>query len=157
MAFPNVNSQAPAFTLKDESGKAHSLQDYLGKWVLLYFYPKDNTPGCTIQACGLRDEFPHFQRNDVTVLGISTDSSESHLKFKERFDLPFNLLADTEKQVVKIYGVWQDKKFMGVEYTGIARTSFLIDPSGKIEKIYEKVKPAKHAEEVLEDLKQLKS
>lgn len=147
---------APAFSLPDQNGKIHSLKDYRGKWVLMYFYPKDNTPGCTKQACAIRDEFPAFKKLGCVVFGVSTDSEKSHKKFEEKFELPFTLLADTEKTLVNAYGVWAPKKFMGREFLGTLRTSFLIDPEGKIRKVYEKVKPELHAEEVLADLKSFK-
>lgn len=147
---------APNFSLKDQDEKTHTLKDYQGKWVLLYFYPRDNTPGCTKQACAIRDEFPAFKKLNCVVFGISTDTEKSHKKFEEKFDLPFTLLADTEKKVVNAYGVWAPKKFMGREFLGTLRSSFLINPEGKVAKVYEKVKPEVHAEEVLADLKILR-
>ncbi len=147
---------APVFSLPDQNGKMHTLSDYKGKWVLMYFYPKDNTPGCTKQACAIRDEFPAFKKLKCVVFGISTDSEKSHKKFEEKFELPFTLLADTEKKVVSAYKVWGLKKFMGREYMGTMRTSFLIDPEGKIRTVYDNVKPEIHAEEVLRDLKKFK-
>lgn len=146
-------SPAPQFTLPDQNGVKHSLSDYRGKWVLIYFYPKDDTPGCTKEACMLRDAFPAFEKLDAVILGISADNEKSHKKFEEKYQLPFTLLSDTEKTVVQAYGVWAPKKFMGREFLGILRTSFLIDPEGNIAKVYENVKPAVHAEEVLVDLK----
>ena len=143
---------APDFSLPDQNGKRHRLRDYRGEWVLLYFYPKDMTPGCTAEACAVRDEWPQFEKLDVRVFGVSTDSVKSHAKFAEAYDLPFTLLADTEKKAVEAYGVWGKKKFMGREYLGTKRMSFLIDPKGKVAKIYEKVKPREHAAEVLRDL-----
>lgn len=145
-------SSAPDFTLPDQNGKEHSLSDYKGTWVLLYFYPKDDTPGCTKEACSLRDMFPDFRKLKVVVLGVSTDSVKSHAKFVKKYDLPFTLLADEEKKVVNLYNVWQKKKFMEREYMGTLRSSFLINPEGKIAKIYESVKPEVHAQEVLDDL-----
>lgn len=150
--MPQIGAPAPEFSLKDQNEMVHNLHDYRGKWVLLYFYPKDNTPGCTKQACAIRDEFPSFAKLNCVVFGISTDSEKSHKKFEEKFALPFTLLADTEKKVVHDYGVWAPKKFMGREFLGTLRTSFLIDPEGNIAKIYEKVKPEEHADEVLRDL-----
>lgn len=144
--------KAPNFTLPDQNFSPHSLSDYLGKWVLLYFYPKDNTPGCTVEACGMRDNLPKFEKLNAVVFGISADSAQSHKKFENNHKLNFTLLADMEKTVALDYGVWVKKKFMGREYLGINRTSFLIDPQGKIKKIYEKVKPFGHAEEVLVDI-----
>ena len=123
--------------------------------MLLYFYPKDDTPGCTKEACGIRDSFPDFKKLKIAVFGISVDSAASHKKFEEKYDLPFTLLADEKKEVVKKYGVWGKKKFMGHSYEGTLRTSFLIDPQGKIAKIYENVNPVGHAEEVLADLRAL--
>ncbi len=147
-----INTQAPLFSLPDQNGKIHTLSSYLGKWVLIYFYPKDDTPGCTTEACVLRDAFPAFEKLDAVILGVSADTEKSHKKFEEKYSLPFTLLTDTEKSVINNYGVWAPKKFMGREFLGILRTSFLINPEGKIVKVYEKVKPAKHAEEVLADL-----
>jgi peroxiredoxin Q/BCP len=148
--------KAPAISLTDENGKKHSLKQYQGSWVLLYFYPKDSTPGCTIEALGIKDAFAAYKRRGVVVLGVSTDSEASHLKFKTKHALPFTLLADTEKVVVQKYGVWQEKSMAGKKYMGIVRTSFLIDPEGVIRKVYEKVTPQSHAEEVLADVTALK-
>ena len=148
-----VGGLAPDFTLPDQAGIAHTLTEYRGQWVLLYFYPKDDTPGCTKEACSIRDAFPDFRALDMVVLGVSADSVKSHDKFVKKYDLPFTLLADEEKTVVNLYGVWAKKKFMGREYLGILRSSFLIDPAGKIAKIYENVKPELHAAEVLEELR----
>ncbi len=156
MSMPKIGTPAPEFSLTDQNETMHNLRDYHGKWVLLYFYPKDNTPGCTKQACAIRDEFPAFKKLNCVVFGISTDTEKSHKKFEEKFVLPFTLLADTEKKVVNDYGVWAPKKFMGREFLGTLRTSFLIDPEGNIAKIYEKVKPEEHADTVLQDLKALK-
>ncbi len=148
-----VGQKAPAFTLPDQTGKEHSLKDYAGSWVLLYFYPKDDTPGCTKEACAFRDTFPKFRTVGVQVFGVSIDSAKKHTKFIEKYNLPFTLLADEDKKTVSDYGVWAKKKFMGREYMGTLRVSFLIDPQGKIAKIYEQVKPETHADEVLRDLK----
>ena len=149
-----VAQTAPDFTLVDQFGKTHQLAAYQGHWVLVYFYPKDDTPGCTTEACGLRDRFAEFQKLKAVVLGVSVDSVESHKKFADKFKLPFPLLADTQKQVVQAYGVWGQRQFLGKTYMGIARTSFLIDPAGKIAKIYPKVKPEEHTEDILKDLTQ---
>ena len=130
----------------------HALSDYAGKWVLLYFYPKDDTPGCTLEACQIRDQFQDFGSIGAVVLGVSTDSVASHAKFAKKYDLPFTLLADTNKEVVGKYGVFGEKKFMGRTYMGTMRTSFLIRPDGTIAKVYEKVKPETHAAEVIADL-----
>lgn len=155
--FPKLHSSAPLFSLPDQNGKEHLLADYAGGWVLLYFYPKDDTPGCTKEACAIRDSFPNFKKLKMTVLGVSVDNVKSHKKFEEKYKLPFTLLSDEKKEVVKKYGVWGKKKFMGRAYEGTLRTSFLIDPKRKIAKIYEDVNPVVHAEEVLSDLKALKS
>ncbi len=155
MELPLVGQSAPSFTLPDQEGKEHALKDYKGKWVLLYFYPRDNTPGCTIEACTIRDQFKDFKKIGAAVLGVSTDSVKSHKKFADAYELPFTLLADEHKEVVGAYGVFGEKKFMGRTYMGIRRTSFLIDPKGKIAKVYEKVKPLVHAAEVIADLKEL--
>ena len=144
--------KAPNFSLQDQNGKIHSLADYSGKQVLLYFYPKDDTAGCTTEACEIRDNFPSFQNLQTVVLGVSADSVASHKKFAEKYSLPFPLLADEDKTVIEAYGVWGKKKFMGKGYEGILRTSFLIDAKGVIEKIYEQVKPAIHAKEVIKTI-----
>jgi peroxiredoxin Q/BCP len=150
-----IGDKAPTFTLPDQNGQQHKLSAYKGQWVLLYFYPKDDTPGCTKEACAIRDHFPSFEKLTAKVFGVSTDSVKSHGKFVEKYKLPFTLLADTEKELVQAYGVWGKKKFMGREFMGTRRMSFLIDPKGKIAKIYELVKPDSHAEEVLGDLAEL--
>ena len=150
-----IGQGAPTFSLNDQNNKEHKLEQYKGQWVLIYFYPKDDTPGCTKEACSIRDNFPKFTKMKAKVFGISCDDVKSHDKFVKKFDLPFTLLADEKKEVVQKYGVWGKKQFMGREYMGINRMSFLIDPKGKIAKIYEKVNPEEHANEVLEDLKTL--
>ncbi len=150
--IPKVGESAPDFTLPDQNGKEHTLSSYRGRFVLLYFYPKDDTTGCTKEACMIRDAFPRFEGVHAHVFGVSADSVESHKKFAEKYQLPFSLLADTSKQVVEKYGVWGEKKMMGKTYMGIRRTSFLVDPNGIIKKVYESVKPEVHAEEVLADL-----
>ena len=147
-----IGTHAPDFELPDQQGTMHKLAQYRGKSVLIYFYPKDDTPGCTKQACTIRDAFTQFKKHNAVVLGISTDSVQSHEKFVAKYQLPFTLLADEEKKMVNAYGVWGKKTFMGREYMGISRSSFLIDPKGTIIKIYEKVNPEVHAEEVLKDL-----
>ena len=146
---------APDFTLPDQNGKLHSLAANRGRWTVVYFYPKDDTPGCTIEACGFRDAWATFKREKIQVWGISADSVAKHAKFATKFELPFTLLADEDKEVVKKYGVWGKKKFMGREFMGINRVTFLIDPKGQIAKVYEKVKPENHAEEILADRKKL--
>lgn len=141
---------APSFVVKDEQGRKHSLEKYQGKWVLLYFYPKDNTPGCTKEACAFRDIWKELKKENVVVLGVSAQDEASHKKFIEKYSLPFPLLVDSEKELSRLYGAWGKKKFMGKEYEGMKRVSFLINPEGIIAKEYEKVKPATHAQEVLE-------
>ncbi len=154
--IPKLHALAPLFKLSDQNGKEYSLADYKGKWVLLYFYPKDDTPGCTKEACTIRDSFPDFRKLRLTVFGVSVDSAESHKKFGKKYRLPFALLSDDKKKVVKKYGVWGKKKFMGRVYEGTLRTSFLIDPKRKIAKIYKNVNPVVHVTEVLSDLKKIK-
>lgn len=151
MTLP-AGTKAPDFTLPDENGEEHSLSDFRGKPVVLYFYPKDDTKGCTKEACGFRDDYSAYQEAGVEIVGVSPDSSKSHLKFKNKYDLPFTLLADTDHEVAEKYGVWGRKKFMGREYDGIFRTTFLIDAEGKIQKVFEKVKPAEHSAEILASL-----
>lgn len=146
---PQIGDIAPQFELEDQEGKTHKLSDYLGTPVVLYFYPKDNTPGCTAQACSFRDSFAEYRQKGIVVLGVSKDSTKSHAKFQDKFSLPFTLLADVEHKVAEAYGVWVQKKFMGREYMGMERTTFIIDKDGKIVHILEKVKPQNHAEEVL--------
>ena len=152
MTVQSPGSLAPDFTLPDQHGVEHTLSAYRGKHVLIYFYPKDDTPGCTKQACMLRDVIPEFGKLDVVVLGVSPDSVKSHKKFADKYALPFILLADEDKEVVNAYGVWGRKKMMGREYDGVFRTSFLVAPDGTIEKVYESVKPELHADQVLADL-----
>lgn len=149
-----IGTEAPDFTLFDQDGKSHTLSAYRGRWVLLYFYPKDDTPGCTKEACMIRDAFPRFENVHAHVFGVSKDTVSSHKKFAEKYNLPFPLLADPDTTVNKLYGVWQEKKMMGKVYMGTLRASFLIDPEGVIRKVYPKVKPEVHAEEVLADLKE---
>lgn len=147
----NIGSLAPDFSLSDQQGKVHSLKDNRGQWVLIYFYPKDDTPGCTAEACAIRDLWPEFEKLGVRVLGISTDSVSSHDRFAKKYRFSFPILADEQKEVVKAYGVLVAKNFLGKKFQGTARTSFLIDPQGRIAKIYEKVKPGIHARQVLTD------
>jgi len=146
---------APDFTALTDGGGEITLSKLKGKPVVLYFYPKDDTPGCTKEACGIRDHFPDFETLGIQVFGVSPDSVQSHQKFAQKFDLPFTLLADTERDVVTKYGVWGKKKFLGRTYEGTHRVSFLIDPKGSIAKVYEKVKADVHAEEVLADQREL--
>ena len=147
---------APDFSLQDESGNIVRLSDFRGKTILLYFYPKDDTPGCTKEACNFRDDYSAYEDAGVTILGISPDTTKSHAKFKTKYNLPFPLLADPEHQIAIAYGVWGRKKFMGKEYDGILRTTFLIGPDSAIIKVYENVKPAEHSVEVLAELENLR-
>ena len=140
---------APEFSLPDENDKVHNLQDYRGQTVLLYFYPKDDTPGCTTEACNFRDDYSAYQEAGVVILGVSPDAPDKHTKFKAKYELPFTLLSDTDHQVCELYGVWGPKKFMGREYEGVHRTTFLIGADGLIQQVFEKVKPAKHSAEIL--------
>jgi thioredoxin-dependent peroxiredoxin len=151
-----IGQSAPDFTLLDQDGKEHILSAYRGQYVLIYFYPKDDTPGCTKEACAIRDAEPDFKGLDAIVLGISPDTVKSHKKFAEKYGLPFTLLADPEHVAIDAYGVWGRKKFMGREYDGVFRTSFLIAPDGTVAKVYETVKPEVHAAEVLADLAALR-
>lgn len=141
--------KAPDFAVNDAEGRTVRLKDLRGKKVVLYFYPKDDTPGCTKEACSFRDSFAKFKRRGIEVLGVSLDSEKSHRKFAAKYDLPFRLLADTEKQISDSYGTYGEKKFMGRAYMGNHRMTFLIDEEGKIKKIFSKVKPEDHAAEVL--------
>lgn len=152
---PTINRIAPAFHLPDQDGKVHTLKEYRGVWVILYFYPKDDTPGCTIEACSFRDNFSALKKAGAVVLGVSVDPVKKHAKFAKKYSLPFTLLADEEKQVVELYGVWGKKKFMGREYMGTNRVSFLIDPKGRLAKIYDPVRPSEHVAEVLADIRAL--
>jgi len=145
-----AEEKAPAFATIDQNGQKHALKDYKGQKVALYFYPKDNTTTCTKQACNLRDNFAALKEKGVTVLGISPDDAKSHKKFEAKFSLPFTLLVDTESEIAKAYGVWAWKKFMGNEYWGILRTTFLIDEKGKIAHVIEKVNSAEHAAQIIE-------
>ena len=140
---------APDFELPDESGVIRKLSDYRGKDLVLYFYPKDDTSGCTTEACSFRDDYSAYEKAGVTILGVSPDSSESHTKFKAKHQLPFNLLADTEHKVCELYGVWGKKQMYGKEYYGVNRTTYLIDKDGMIRKVFEKVKPSEHSAEIL--------
>lgn len=147
--------KAPDFELKDQNGKQHKLSSYKGKKVLLYFYPKDMTPGCTVEAKGFRDNFDNLKKAGVVILGVSTDDVESHKKFCDKHQLNFSLLSDEKKDVVQKYGVWVEKSMFGKKYMGIQRDSFLIGENGKILKHYVKVSPTKHPMEVLKDVKEL--
>lgn len=145
---------APAFSGIDQDGNAVSLSDYTGKKLILFFYPKDNTPGCTAEACSLRDSYGELQDKGYELLGVSPDSAKKHQNFIKKFDLPFPLLADTEKEVTKAFGIWGPKKFMGRTFDGLHRTTFLIDEEGNIEQIFAKVKTKSHAEQILESVGQ---
>ena len=147
-----IGMKAPEFTLSDKDGNAVSLSDFLGKKVVLYFYPKDNTPGCTRQACAFAAAYEGFKSKDVVVIGISKDSVASHLKFAQKYSLPFVLLSDPELQAIQAYGVWQEKKLYGKVSMGVVRTTFVIDEAGRIEKIMPKVKPDTNAAEILDYL-----
>jgi peroxiredoxin Q/BCP len=146
----NEGDKAPVFKGHDQHGKTVSLTDFEGKRVVLYFYPKDNTPGCTAQACNLRDNYDALLKKGYVVVGVSTDSEQSHQKFIEKFDLPFTLLADEDKKIVNQYGVWGEKQMMGKVYDGIHRTTFLIDETGVIAHIIKKPDTKNHTEEILE-------
>ena len=141
---------APDFTVKDENGETVRLKDLRGQKVVLYFYPKDDTPGCTKEACAFRDAFADYKKRNIKVLGVSLDSEASHKKFASKYKLPFTLLADTDHAISDAYGVYGQKKFMGRSYMGVKRMTFLIDEKGKIKKVFEKVKPEDHAQEVLD-------
>ncbi|NJR64645.1 MAG: thioredoxin-dependent thiol peroxidase [Leptolyngbyaceae cyanobacterium CRU_2_3] len=143
---------APDFSLPDGAGNLIKLSDFRGNRVILYFYPRDNTPGCTKEACSFRDAYANYQSHNIQVLGISTDDAKSHTKFSTKYNLPFPLLSDEDGQVSTAYESYGLKKFMGKEYVGITRNTFVIDPEGKIEKVYLKVKPESHAVEILAEL-----
>jgi peroxiredoxin Q/BCP len=147
--------QAPDFSLLDENKTHRRLSDYRGRPVVLYFYPKDDTPGCTTEACNFRDDYSVYINADIVILGVSPDSHQSHAKFKEKYSLPFPLLADEGHKVCDQYGVWGPKKFIGREYEGVLRTTFLIDSNGRIAKVFENVRPAEHSAEVLAAVKTL--
>ena len=147
-----VGMKAPQFTLPDKDGNMVSLSNFLGKKVVLYFYPKDNTPGCTRQACAFAGAYESFKDNDIVVIGVSKDSVASHKKFAEKHDLPFILISDKELEAIQAYGVWQEKKLYGKVSMGVVRTTFIIDENGNIEKIMPKVKPDTNAAEILEYL-----
>ena len=146
---------APDFSLQDDQERMHHLSDYRGRPVVLYFYPRDDTPGCTKEACGFRDDYSAYDEAGVTIFGVSPDTPESHAKFKTKYDLPFTLLADPDHIVAEAYGVWGIRKIFGREVTGILRTTFLIGADGEILKVFEKVKPAKHSAEILSTFDEL--
>lgn len=148
-----AGTKAPAFTLPDQNGEMHSLEEYAGKKVILYFYPRDNTPGCTKQACGFAELYPQFTEKGAVVLGISKDSVASHKKFEEKYSLPFTLLSDQELEVIKAYDVWKEKKNYGKVSMGVVRTTYLIDEAGMIVKAFDKVKAADNPAQMLEIVK----
>jgi peroxiredoxin Q/BCP len=143
---------APAFTLKDQDGKTHKLSDYRGRWVVLYFYPRDNTPGCTIQACGFRDNHSKLQKLNAVVLGVSPDDEKAHQKFVEKRKLSFPLLVDPDQAIATKYGAWREKKLFAKKYMGIVRTTYLIDPQGKVARRWDKVKVAGHVADVIKTI-----
>lgn len=143
--------RARDFSLQDQYGKKHTLSEYKGKWLLIYFYPKDNTPGCTREACTFRDGIHEFTKRDIVIVGISKDSIESHKRFSNKFKLPFTILSDPEHKAMEAYGAWGLKEFMGKKFTGTWRNSYLINPKGDIVRTYEKVSPLVHASEILKD------
>jgi peroxiredoxin Q/BCP len=147
--MPEEGQPAPTFTLPSDSGEDVSLESLRGKPVVLYFYPKDDTPGCTAQACGIRDAWGEFERSGAVVLGVSPDSPERHTKFREKYGLPFTLLADEDHSVSEAYGVWVEKSFAGKKYMGVERSTFVIGPDGKLAKVMRRVQPDTHADEVL--------
>jgi peroxiredoxin Q/BCP len=151
-----TGTSAPPFSMPDQNGKMHQLSDYIGKWVILYFYPKDMTPGCTVEACNFRDDFPSFGKLDAIILGVSKDSVARHKKFAEKYDLPFTLLSDEDGSVCAAYGVWKEKSMYGKIFMGINRSTYLIDPDGKIARTYAKVKVKEHAAELIQALNELK-
>ncbi len=142
--------KAPNFKGKDQNGKVVSLKDFTGKKLVIYFYPKDNTPGCTVEACNLRDNYSRLKKKGYEILGVSADDETKHLKFIEKFDLPFSLIADVDLKVIKAFDVWGEKKFMGKTYDGINRTTFVIDAKGKIERVITSVDTKNHTEQILE-------
>ena len=153
----DTGTKAPAFALKDQTGKLHRLSQYAGQWVVLYFYPKDNTSGCTKQACGFRDQLPDFGKLDTVVLGVSPDDQKSHARFVAKQNLNFTLLADPDHQVLAKYGVWLEKSMYGRKYMGVVRTTYLINPKGQVAHRWDKVKVARHIETVLEKLDDLQN
>jgi peroxiredoxin Q/BCP len=148
----SAGTNAPDFKLPDENGEMQKLSHYLGRPVILYFYPKDDTPGCTKEACGFRDDYSEYGKFDAVILGVSPDPPKKHTKFKAKYDLPFTLLSDIDHEVCELFEVWGRKKFMGREYDGVFRTTFLISPLGEIVCVFENVKPSGHSREILEAL-----
>lgn len=150
MALLQAGQKAPDFTATDQDGKTVTLAEYRGRKVIIYFYPKDDTPGCTREACAFRDNLPNFEKTGVEVLGVSVDSEKAHRKFADKYQLPFRLVSDADKAIVEAYGVWGLKKFMGREYMGTNRVTYLVGEDGNIEQVWPKVKPETHAAEILE-------
>lgn len=148
-----LGEKAPEFRSVDQNGEKIALKDFKGKWVVLYFYPRADTPGCTIEACGFRDSFKRIEKTGAVLLGVSPDEAKAQKKFEEKYDLPFTLVADADKTICNLYGVIQEKNMYGKKVMGVVRTTFVIGPDGKIKHIFSKVKPEGHAEEVLEYLK----
>jgi peroxiredoxin Q/BCP len=154
MDLPQPGELAPNFEAQTDAGEPIKLSDFRGKDVVLYFYPRADTPGCTKEACGFRDDYSAYRKKGVTVLGVSPDTVKKQANFKEKFELPFTLIADEEHSISELYGVWGLKKFMGREYEGVHRTTFLIDKQGKIKQVFEKVKPDAHSAEILAALEE---
>lgn len=151
----SIDSKAPNFTLPNQLDKPISLSDFLGKWVIVYFYPKDDTPGCTTEACNFRDDMDQLIEANVEILGISKDNVTSHKKFADKYNLNFNILADPERTVIESYGAWQEKSMYGKKYMGIQRMTYIIDPTGTVRHLYPKVTPNGHAKEILKQIKEL--
>lgn len=148
--MPEIGDMAPDFTLTDQNGDTHSLADYAGKWLVLYFYPKDDTPGCTKESCSFNENLGAVKKKNAAVLGVSADDTKSHQKFADKYGLSFPLLADTEKQAIQAYGVWKEKNMYGRKSMGIERSTFLIDPEGRIAQVWRKVKVDGHTQQVLD-------
>ncbi len=153
MTTLKIGDKAPAFSVANENGQVMTLSDFKGKKLVLFFYPKDNTPGCTAEACSLKDSYTELKSKGFELLGISADDAKSHQKFIEKFSLPFSLLADTSHDMLNAYGVWGPKKFMGKSYDGISRTTFVVDENGNIERIFDKVVTSDHATQILDSYK----
>ncbi len=153
MATLKIGDEAPEINAKDQNGILILLKDFIGKKVIVYFYPKDDTPGCTAEACNLRDNYEQLISKGFKIIGISADDEKKHQKFSEKYDLPFPLIPDTEKKIINAYGVWGPKKFMGRTFDGINRTTFIVSEDGKIEKIFSKVDTKNHTQQILEEYK----
>ncbi len=151
-----IGNSIPQFSLPDQNNKIHNINDYKGQWIVIYFYPKDLTPGCTTEACNFQEALPDFSSTDAVVFGISKDSVKQHKKFANKYNLQFSLLSDENSNVCEQFGVWQKKSMYGKEYMGIVRSTFIVNPEGKIIKVYPKVKVKEHHKEILNDLKELK-